>query len=671
VFSYLSHIPFLRPLLAFGLGIRCCDLFPHAKLVYWVLLCASLFVLVCLQRYLWRFRELVWGSIWLLFFFSAGFIYASLFFIQPQGQLKVSEQPQPYLLKLLSMPQHKSSGMRIHAAVYAYNDPAFYPAQGYFYIRSGSGQYPVLNDGDLLQAYFSPALFRPPANRYEFDLRRYYGRRGIWYTGFIKPEACKHIGSAPSFSSILRHFLVKRLRKAFNDAEEADVAAALVFGYEDDIDATTRSAFQRSGITHVLAVSGLHVSIIWWILSKLLFFLDGRKWKKLLRMFLVLAALWVYAAVTDFSPSILRSVVMFSFLMWAAYRNKGHNSWNILFVSAFCILLLSPSYLFDAGFWLSYLAVGGIMYFVPRWQRYTAALHPFPRSLADLLIVTIAAQLATLFYTLHVFGTFPNWFLLNNMIAVPLSSVALFTGLAYTLLADVPWLSESVGLLAELSTRLMIESAYFFGKLPYSYTQHIAFGLPQCLLCYLLLFMLCVFAQNRRLRYLYVSGALLCILILLAGISRQQVSRQHMLVMYALRNAAYVEYVAGRSSFVLYRSGLSESAYGFSVVPLHRIRQIPENKIILLPAAVWKPGNIRMYFMEKTSLPVPRSEVWHICTGENPGSCIRSAAYKPLLIVLHGICSKRSSEAWKREAQQAGIPVYVLAEQGMCIWYRD
>jgi len=665
MFNYLDRIPFLRLVLAFACGIRCCDWLCPPVILPWVLISILLLILLFCKELRYPHYSGIFNAAWLFVFFGAGFVYTSLYY-GPGAEPALPGEPGRYLAHVNGPPVRKSSSLKVPARLWTPDDPSFRPADSFLYFRVNDST--DIRQGDVLQLYFRPELFREPANLYEFNLKRYYARKGIHYTGFIREYNWRKIGNSMPVLAALRLALVNRVHGAFNDPEEADVAAALVFGYEDDIDTSTKEAFQKSGITHVLAVSGLHVSIIWWLLSKIFFFLGGRKWKDVLRIFIILAGLWIYAGVTDFAPSILRATVMFSFLMWAGFRNKGHSSWNILFVSAFFILLLSPAYLFDAGFWLSYLAVGGIMYFVPRWQQYTAGLPLLPRTLADLLIVTLAAQLATVFYTLHVFGTFPNWFLLNNMIAVPLSSVALFAGLAYCMLADIPYLAEMSALIFELGTRLMIESARFFEKLPYSYTQGISFSLAECLICYLLLGMLAFFVHTRRVMQLYLAGALVCLLLLSLSFRMHMAGRQHLLLMYALRNGVHVEYVFGRSSFVLYSRG-TEGSMNFSVQPFRRKKLLAAGRNIPLAYRYYSLYGQRMLFLEHTEYPPPEpAEVWHVCTRSRPRNVLEGAAYKPRFIVLHGMVPIAAAEKWKEEAGRFGVPVYVLQEQGMCIW---
>lgn len=667
MFNYLDRIPFFRLVLAFACGIRCCDWLCPPALFPWISLSFLLLLLLLYKEFRFPYDTGIFNGAWLFLFFGAGFVYTSLYY-GPGKEPPLPAEAGRYLVHVNGPPVRKSSSIKVPARLFAREDSAFLPADGFLYFRAGEADTADIRQGDILQLYFRPELFRSPANLYEFNLKRYYARKGIQYTGFIQPESWRKIGNHTPVLADLRQRLVNRVHGAFNDPEEADVAAALVFGYEDDIDASTKEAFQKSGITHVLAVSGLHVSIIWWLLSKVFFFLGGKKWKDILRIFIILAGLWLYAAITDFAPSILRATVMFSFLMWAGFRNKGHNGWNILFVSAFFILLLSPAYLFDAGFWLSYLAVGGIMYFVPRWQQYTTGLHPVLRTLADLLVVTLAAQLSTVFYTLHVFGTFPNWFLLNNMIAVPLSSVALFAGLAYCMLADVPWLTEMSGLVFELSTRLMMESARFFEKLPYSYTEGISFSLAECLICYLCVGVLAFFARLRRVTQLYLAGALFCLLLLSFAFRMYRAERQHFLLMYALRNGVHVEYVFGRSSVVLY-SRNAQGSLNFSVQPFHRRKLLAPDRNIPLAYRYYRLCGQRMLFLEHTEYPPPEpAGIWHICTRSKPRKILEQAPYRPRLIVLHGMVPPAALEKWKAEARRFGIPVYVLQEQGMCIW---
>lgn len=568
-----------------------------------------------------------------------------------------------YYAELTDSPVIRSKSVKAMAKILPYKSP-FKRGKAILYFEKDSASL-HLQSGQIIALRAKVTSFPKPKNEAEFDISAYRFKKGYLQTAFVPATQWQSIGKVNTPFLDLRNALLNRISKAFKDSSHADVAHALVFGYEDAIDEDIKSAFQQSGIIHVLAVSGMHVSIIWLILSRLFFFLNKTFTQRLLQLFLILFLLWLYAAITGFSPSILRATIMFSFLSWAKLRRKSKSTWNLLCVSAFFMLLVSPSFLFDPGFWLSFLAVIGIMLFGPRIQQKVENYSWLKRFVFELISITLIAQLFTMFYAIFMFGTFPNWFLLNNIIAVPLSSLTLLEGLLYLVFSDIPLIGNLLGRLFEFLVLAMIASAQFFQNLPFSYSMGIPFNLLQLLLAYTVLtLVICAFFLKKKKIVFYIFP--LCFLFLsIVFYNLNKRNDLQELVFYAIKNASYVECIENGKAIRLHEMGLKEMGESFSVHPFKR-KNFLSPKSIKIPTSNYikaQPGSM-FFFHQKfiNSWPNVQVDIWNICGNV---SIPKQDFIAPRLIILHGNTPEYSKEKWKRFAVQNHIYFYDLQELGM------
>ncbi len=264
---------------------------------------------------------------------------------------------------------------------------------------------------------------RNRGNPGEFDYASYMHRRGFRYNMFCSAAGC--LDSIPA----LKYFPARVRQRIMAGWDHNDpavaVLSAVTLGYRSLLDRQTKQEFSDAGAMHLLAVSGLHVGMVWWILDLLLKFpRHAVRWRALKFLF-ILTFLWFYAAVTGFSDSVSRSVTMFSLVSFSKAMNRNSSIYNTLLLSGFLLLALKPSRILEPGFQLSYLAVFGIITLQPVGARLYHSAHKLVKRALDLVTVSIAAQTATLPLVLLYFNQFPVWFILTNLAAIPVVSILL------------------------------------------------------------------------------------------------------------------------------------------------------------------------------------------------------------------------------------------------------
>ncbi|MFQ5335378.1 MAG: ComEC/Rec2 family competence protein, partial [Flavobacteriales bacterium] len=291
-----------------------------------------------------------------------------------------------------------------------------------------------LSYGDILLIRPDFKEIPPPQNPGEFNYKRYLGFHQIGWQSYLPASKCivtgKNRGSAVYYHA---QHLRQACLEVFSDhglqGDEYAVASALILGYKDALDDQIRHSFASAGAMHVLAVSGLHVGIIFLVLKSLLGFLERLKYGVFIKTFIMLSGLWFYAALTGFSPSVMRATTMFSFILIGKAMNRTAVIYNTLAASAFALLLFNPFLIMEVGFQLSYLAVVGIVFIQPRLYH---IWHPklwIIDKIWAITTVSLAAQIATFPLGLLYFHQFPNYFLFSNLIVIPMAAVILYNGM--------------------------------------------------------------------------------------------------------------------------------------------------------------------------------------------------------------------------------------------------
>tara|TARA_R110002096_G_scaffold72174_9_gene172287 strand:- start:15339 stop:17315 length:1977 start_codon:yes stop_codon:yes gene_type:complete len=283
--------------------------------------------------------------------------------------------------------------------------------------------------GDVIagSSYFKE--FSEPLNPAQFNFKQYNFNKYRYYFAFEdRVTILDHKQSVNSLAAASRVKLEEGFVQMGIQNDELAVLKALTLGDKSEINPDLRSKFAEAGAMHILAVSGLHVGIIFLILSQILNFLGNRNFQRWLKALLLLIGIWAFALLTGFSPSVQRASWMFSFIILATALKRDTNVINSLAASALLLLLIDPNVLFEVGFQLSYSAVLGIVLIYPKLFPLFKTENKWINKVIGLFVVSFAAQLATMPLSIYYFHQFPNWFLITNLFAIPLAFVIVSGG---------------------------------------------------------------------------------------------------------------------------------------------------------------------------------------------------------------------------------------------------
>ena len=330
---------------------------------------------------------------------------------------------------------------------------------------------------------------KPPLNPYQFDYKSYLKDLGIYHqlqlleTNYLVIENSSK--TKYGIAASIRSKIISKLRQANFGEEELSVIQALLLGQRNDISEQTYNNYKNAGAVHILAVSGLHIGILLLLLQFVLKPLELLPKGKTIKLIFIVLLLWAFALLAGFSASIVRAVTMFSFVAYALYLNRPSNTFNILALSMFSILLvINPMLLFQVGFQMSYAAVFAIVWVYPMLQRFWFPKNKIVRKIWQLLSVSVAAQLGVLPISLFYFHQFPGLFFISNLLIVPALGLILGMGILTIILAFInllpQWLVDTynslIGLMNAVIEWVAQQETFIF--------KNISFDLMQLLLSY-------------------------------------------------------------------------------------------------------------------------------------------------------------------------------------------
>lgn len=277
-----------------------------------------------------------------------------------------------------------------------------------------------------------------PKNPSQFDYGKYLKKQQVYaqiYTDTTNIRKLKTEKTLYYYTYKIRNRILDQLKNSGFAEEELTVLHALILGQQQDISPEILEAYQFAGAVHILSVSGLHVAYIYLFLNFVLKFIPNHKKGKLLKLLVLLFSLWGFALLAGMAPAIVRAVTMFSFVAVGQFLSRGTNVLYTLLVSMLLILLWNPSFLFDVGFQLSYLALFFIVWAKPVFDRFFQPKNRAMKYIWDVATVSLAAQIGVLPLSLYYFNQFPTLFIITNLLVLLPLSVFMIYGVVLSILA--------------------------------------------------------------------------------------------------------------------------------------------------------------------------------------------------------------------------------------------
>ena len=505
-----GQVPFLRLLIPIVVGI----LFIHNISCSANLSLIGILGIALIIYSFFKSKESCYSLRWI---FGAG-LTLSLFFFSTQyynhfNEFSSYNFPQKecsYIGEVLDIPQQKKRSIACEVQL---NYPVNKKTLLYFEPDDKSQQ---LQPGDLIVVRVFIKPFKNLGNPNEFDYKLYMQHKGFSGTAFVSGDVWINTGKT---SRSIRSTALRARAKLLNlyntfgfSNDEYAFLSALTLGYKADLSNEIKQAFITTGTSHVLAVSGLHVGVVYFIIGTLFFFLKGKGKRFFLKHVFILLILWGYVFITGMPVSVIRAAIMLTlFSVASMFHRKGYH-YNTLAIAAFFILIINPNYLFDIGFQLSFVAVFSILYFQPKLSKLHTPTNKASKYVWDLMTVSLAAQLGVFPLGLYYFGTFPIYFFISNLLVIPLIGVVIY--LAFTLsivsflnlyhLGILDLIQKILKVFLEISIKLVLGVIYFFESLPFAIIEGSHITIVQVCVIFIMLLSLTFFIFGKRAKLLII-----------------------------------------------------------------------------------------------------------------------------------------------------------------------
>lgn len=523
IISSLQRHPFLRLLMPLAGGIACGDAlffrassFPYSP----VWLCTAGFLLLLLAYFFsnaYRIRWLYGVSVFVcLFMLGAGMAGERLH----RTDLSFPDRAAVCQIVVSEEPEEKERSILCRAQLEKIMEgEACEGRTVLLYFPKDSAAATIVR-GDRLWVHARLAPQANTGNPDEFDYVRYLTRKGVSATAYVPAGHWRVIGHEASrtfrqVAADYREEVVNVYRRLGFSGDNLAVLSALTVGDKENLSEDIRETYSVAGASHVLALSGLHIGLLYGFLFWLFSFL-WKRWPVLkpYGICVIILLLWCFAFFTGLSPSVVRSVVMVSLLAMSLFQVGKLLSLNTLAATAFLMLLFNPLWLFDVGFQLSFAAVASIVLIQPKLYHLISVKRRILRYVWGILTVSVAAQIGTAPLVVLYFSRFSTHFLLTNLWVVLLVTLIVYSSIVMLIFSFVPFLRQCLATIVEGLLNAQNTALRWIEHLPASSVDGLWMDCREVFIFYLFLLLMFRSLALRTARSVYLS---LCCLLLLAA----------------------------------------------------------------------------------------------------------------------------------------------------------
>lgn len=409
---------------------------------------------------------------------------------------------------------------------------------------------PALHYGDVILVRGNLQEIKNAGNPGGFDYKRYALFNGITHQLFVKSNEYKKL---PQQQTSLfwkkmydaRGYILKTIRKYVKGEMETSIAEALLIGYRDDLDRDLVQAYSNTGVVHIIAVSGMHLGLIYGLLMFLFKKLNRNRRMKITRALLVIVLLWLFSLLTGASASVLRAVLMFTAIVGAEVLDRKGNIYNSMAASSVALLLFNPFLLWDVGFQLSYAAVLSIVLFMKPIYHWFSFQNKLLDWFWKLNALTLSAQILTLPLCMYHFHQAPTLFLITNLVAVPLSSLGLYALILLMIISPVNIFANATGWLITKMLWLMNQFILWVDHFTFAVVDGIQHSPIQTILLYLIIATAGVWLIQKKKSALRLALFFVTVCFAVQFYYQFSTAKQRKLVVYNLSQHTAIDFMLG------------------------------------------------------------------------------------------------------------------------------
>jgi competence protein ComEC len=511
-------------------------------------------------------------------------------------------------------------------------------------------------------------------NPFEFDYTRYCARNGLYYQQFLPANKVQpYKKGAVNGGSVIERchdWCMARLAFYIQDTATRGLMQAMLIGDEVNMDAELRQAYSDTGIIHVVAISGSHITMFFILISALLFWIRHKKYHWV-KYAIALPLVWFYVLMAGAPPSAIRSAIMFSLLAVGFALQKNQHSLNQLFATAFVLLCAEPMWLYSVGFQLSFVAVLSlILFFAPIYRLWQPA-NKLLNGLWATIVASLAAEILTAPLVVYYFHLFPVMFLVANIMAYLLMGFVMLLGALIILFSWLPMIAFGIAWLTiKLVTVFNIVIHALQKCNPVSF-HFLTLSGYELFILFAGIMGIAVYLLKKKKAGLLIGLSSSCVLLFSFCMDKWQTLQQNKVVVYNMGSKTRIEHIQGKYFTALFiDTAISPDNYTLKAAHTGwgAWQEQPNNA-----QEVYIAGNKRILLLDApfhaySSVKNPVDALIIHEPLKNIDFISMNAAFSPKQIAICGHQNKKKVEQWRDYCSQSYIRFICISESGAVVW---
>ncbi|WP_264566478.1 ComEC/Rec2 family competence protein [Flavobacterium sp. N3904] len=510
----------------------------------------------------------------------------------------------------------------------------------------------------------------PQKNPNQFDYQKYLENKQIYAQLYadqneiqVRPTIEKDIWY---YTSQLRTHIIQNLEKSRFHKKELNVAVALIMGQQQDISPEIIKDYQYAGAVHILSVSGLHIGFILLFVTFILKPFPNSKRGSLIKLTIILSSLFLFGILAGLAPSVVRSVTMFSFVAIGNYLRRSVNIYHTLLASVLLILLFQPSFLFDVGFQLSYVALFFIIWLQPLLAIVWTPNNFFFKYIWDILTVSFAAQIGTLPLSIYYFHQFPGLFFVTNLIVIPFLSIIMALGSLVMIFAAFNWVPFYPAKALELSIHFLDKIINSIASLEQFIIKDIPLNLSLLIITYLLIIAVVLWFKKPSFKRLaYVLTAI--ILFQIGNIkTKWDIQNQEEFVVFNSKRSTLITERKGDKVLLYANDSLLKNAKNNILISSYLTGNFSKvnDKKSLKNLVYFKGNKILIIDSSKVYTQTIQPDIVLLTQSTKINLDRLLQTLKPKIVIADGSNFKTIQKRWKATCTEQKIPFHATSEKG-------
>lgn len=553
----------------------------------------------------------------------------------------------------------------------ALNDSNYKPATGEAFIYVYKDAAPLnLHEGDTIML---PANWQPittAGNPFEFDYAAYCAHNNIYYQQFLSSKdivlhAHAHAGDLPVLRKV-HLWCMQQLERYIHDKPTLGLIQAMLIGDEINMDKELRQAYAETGIIHIVAISGSHITFFFFIITFLLGWIKHKKyhWLKYLA---AIPLIWLYVLMAGASPSAVRAAIMFSILGVGFALQRQPNTLNYLFAAAFILLCATPSWLYAVGFQLSFLAVLSLVLFYRYIYAWWSPVNKTLCALWSVVAASIAAEILIAPLVIYYFHMFPLLFIVANVAAWLFMGAVLISGMLIVLFSKIAVIANFLAFITEYGMQWFNKMVFAMQGWNPQPLHYLDISTIELVCLYIVIAALAYYLIHKQAKSLLVSLSAACLFMCLLCVDDWQTNQQRTLVAYNIGKANHIELIEGKHYAVLLTdSTVNTKNRNYVLKPAHigfhawREKQVASKDVFVIS------NKTVLVLKHPISLNAPFPADYLLINYPIDATGLQQirSNFPSATIVLGNNLNRRESAELATAAKSSNIPLHLLSSDG-------